>query len=68
MDIKLFKALANDYTKYNLGEIEEIEIMTLDEVNSLLTEMERETGNHSDWDVIRVIFTCKYYMDLKKRR
>lgn len=60
MDIKLFKELAGDIDEYSISDIEALEIMTPDEVEEILRDTEKAGGNHSDWDVLRLCFTCKY--------
>lgn len=62
MDTKLFKMLAGDYNDYNLDEVEEMEIMTIDEVNNLQRILEKDSGDYTNWDLLRLCFTCKNYL------
>lgn len=62
MDNKLFKTLASDYNQYNLDEIEEMEIMTLEEVGNLQGKLELGNDSYNNWDLLRLCFTCKNYM------
>lgn len=64
MNIVLFKELVGDYNSYNLDEIAEMQLLTLEEVDKMQREIEIDSGNLSDWDHLRLCFTCKYLYNL----
>lgn len=59
METSLFKKLAGDYTKYNLDEIEDMELLTPAQVELLQRQLEDDTGDYSNWDLLKLCFTCK---------
>ncbi|MFC8686028.1 hypothetical protein [Brevibacillus porteri] len=59
MTIDEFKKYAIDLKRFNVAEVEELILMQPDELDQYQTELERDTGNLSNWDHFRAFITMK---------
>ena len=62
MEIKEFKKLALGLDNFTAKEVDEFELMNIEELEAYQNELERDSGNFSDWDHIRALFTMKSRM------
>lgn len=59
MTIDEFKKYAIDINHFSAADVDEFTLMRSDELDEYQTELERDTGNLSDWDHLRAFFTLK---------
>jgi hypothetical protein len=59
MELKEFKQYTKNLHAYSAEEVEELQPMTPIELEQYQHEVERDTGNLSDWDHVRAIITFK---------
>lgn len=62
MEIKEFKKYTNNLNEFSADEVDEFEFMRIDELESYQDELERDTGNLSNWDHIRAFITLKAFL------
>ena len=62
MEIKEFKKLAINLDNFTAKEVDEFELMDIEELEEYQNELERDSGNYSNWDHIRALFTMKSKM------
>jgi hypothetical protein len=60
MEIKEFKKLAIDLDEFTANEVDNLEFMNAEELDDYQIEIERDTGNTSNWDDIRAILTFRH--------
>lgn len=60
MDISLLKKYTKNLCAYTAEEVDELEFMTDDELEAYQNDIEKDTGNHSDYDSIRAIITLRH--------
>jgi endonuclease I len=63
MEISEFKKYTKNLDAYTLREVDEFKIMTEQEFESYQNELENDTGNLSEWEHIRAIFTLKHQIE-----
>ncbi len=59
MELKEFKNYTKNLDAYTAKEVEEMEPMTKEELESYQHELEYDGGNLSNWDHLRVLITLK---------
>lgn len=65
MEFTIFKKLAKNIDAFQPSEIDEFEFMTDDELDEYQIELERCSGNLSDWDHTRALFTLRHRLENK---
>lgn len=59
MELKEFKEYTTNLHEHSADQVDDFEFMSNDELESYQDELERDTGNLSDWDHIRAFITMK---------
>lgn len=59
MELKEFKNYTKNLDAYTAQEVEEMEPMTNEELESYQRELEYDGGNLSNWDHVRALITLK---------
>lgn len=59
MDINEFKKYTIDLSQFTAADVDEFTLMRSDELDEYQTELERDSGNLSDWDHLRAFITLK---------
>jgi hypothetical protein len=60
MEINEFKKYTNNIDAFHPSEIEFFRFMSDDELKEYQHELEYDTGNLSNWDHVRALFTLKH--------
>jgi hypothetical protein len=63
MDANEFKKYTKNLNAYTLQDVEDLKIMTENELESYQYELENESGNLSEWDHLRALFTLKHQIE-----
>lgn len=67
MKIEIAEQIIPNINDWSHGDIKDLELLSKDEVESLLNEFCEDTGNYSDWDCIQICVTALYYMNKHKK-
>lgn len=59
LTIDEFKKYVIDLNRFTAAEVDEFTLMRSDELDEYQTELERDSGNLSDWDHLRAFITLK---------
>lgn len=59
MKLKEFKNYTKNLDQYTAEEVDRLEVMTFEELDSYQREIEYDSGNLSDWDHIRAVITFR---------
>lgn len=62
MELELAKKIIPNINNWSLKEIEELELLSKEEIEYFLHEFEEDSGDYSNWDCMRMSVTCLYYM------
>lgn len=62
MQLEIAEKLIPNVRNWLVGDINDLEILDIKDIEKWMQEFYENTGNYSDWDCIKICATALYYM------